>query len=153
MQYIGILPKSGLLPYCASSSAARSSASDCLRNSSHTAGDPGGSGPADGRRSRSPLHVTDRSPRRLSVPSALICPELGTPIVIPYCCCTSGSDDVGSIRPNSMGGPAYSSKSGRIVAIATVSVGYVTALPARITPGAGGMVAPSRVTSRLLAPL
>ena len=37
-----------MLPYCASSSAARSRASGCLRNSSQTAGEPGGSGPSDG---------------------------------------------------------------------------------------------------------
>ena len=70
-QYIGSFARSGFLPYCASSSAARSSASGCLRNSSQTAGEPGGSGPSDGRRSRSPLQVTERSPRILSVPSAL----------------------------------------------------------------------------------
>ena len=58
-QYIGSFARSGLRPYCASSSAARSSASGCLRNSSHTAGAPAGSGPADGARSNSPLHVTD----------------------------------------------------------------------------------------------
>ena len=34
-------------------------------------GEPGGRGPSEGRRSRSPLHVTERSPRILSVPSAL----------------------------------------------------------------------------------
>ena len=107
MQYIGSRARSGDRPYCASSCAARSRASGCLRNSSQTAGDPGGSGPDDGIRSRSPLHVTERSPRRLSVPSALIWPEFGVPTVMPYCCCTDGSDEVGSIRPNSIGGPAY----------------------------------------------
>ena len=48
MQYIGSRARSGERPYCASSSAARSSASGCLRNCSHTAGDPGGSGPDEG---------------------------------------------------------------------------------------------------------
>src|SRR5439155_7479365 len=51
MQYIGSFPKSGLRPYCASSSEARSSASGCFRNSSHTGGAPAGSGPLDGCRS------------------------------------------------------------------------------------------------------
>ena len=70
MQYIGIAVKSGALPYCASSSVARSSASGCLRSSSHTAGAPAGNGPAEGAASNAPLQVTDRSPRMLIVESA-----------------------------------------------------------------------------------
>ena len=34
-------------------------------------------------------------------------PAFARPTVIPYCCCTAGSEAVASIRPNSMGGPAY----------------------------------------------
>ena len=78
MQYMGDFARSGRAPNCASSSAARSRASGCLRNSSQTAGAPAGKG-AHRFESRSPLHVTDRSPRRFSVPSALICPEFGVP--------------------------------------------------------------------------
>jgi hypothetical protein len=63
------LSVSGLLPYCASSSAARSSASGSLRNSSHTAGAPGGSA-VPGGASNAPLQVTERSPRMLMVSSA-----------------------------------------------------------------------------------
>ena len=51
--------------------------------------------------------VTDRSPRMLRVSSALSWPALGMPTRMPYCCCTVGSDIVGSIRPNSIGSPAY----------------------------------------------
>ena len=82
-QYIGIAARSGLRPYCASSSAARSSASGCWRNSSHTAGAPGGSGPVDGCASNAPLQVTDRSPRMLSVSSAFSCPAFGMPTRMP----------------------------------------------------------------------
>src|SRR3954453_10401985 len=57
-QYIGNFDRSGLLPYSWSSSAARSKASGCLRNSSHTIGAPAGNGPAEGALSKSPLHVT-----------------------------------------------------------------------------------------------
>ena len=77
-------------PYCLSSSAARSSASGCLRNSSQTAGAPAGSGPADGARSKSPLQVTERSPRMLSVSSAFSWPAFGMPTRMPHCCCTVG---------------------------------------------------------------
>ena len=37
----------------------------------------------------------------------MICPEFAVPTVIPYCCCTLGSDEVGCMRPSSIGGPAY----------------------------------------------
>ena len=50
---------------------------------------------------------------------ALSCPAFGMPTIMPYCCCTSGLDAVGSMRPNSSGGPAYLSKSGTSVEIAT----------------------------------
>ena len=46
--YIGSSSRSGLRPYVASSSAARSSASGRWRKNSHTGGAPGGSGPSDG---------------------------------------------------------------------------------------------------------
>jgi len=46
-QYIGSAVRSGLRPYCASRSAARSSASGCWRNASQTVGASGGSGPVD----------------------------------------------------------------------------------------------------------
>ena len=150
MQYIGSFAKSGLRPYCASSSEARSSASGCLRNSSQTGGAPAGSEPLEGCRSRSPLHVTDRSPRRLNVASVFTLPEFGVPTVMPYCCCTSGSEAVGSMRPNSIGGPAYRSKLGRSSEIGTVSVGNSIGLPARTVPRAGGIGLPSRVTRRSL---
>ncbi len=153
MQYMGSAARSGARPYCVSSSAARSRASGCLRNSSQTGGDPAGNGPEDGCRSRSPLHVTDRSPLRLIVPSALIWPEFGVPTVMPYCCCTSGSDEVASMRPNSIDGPAYCSKSGSSVEAATVSVGNLRGAPARTVPVGAGIGAPSRVTSRSLTPL
>jgi hypothetical protein len=153
MQYIGSCARLGAFPYCASSAAARSSASGYLRNSSQTPGDPGGSGPDPGALSRSPLHVTDRSPRRFSVPRALMWPEFGVPTVMPYCCWTSGSDAVASMRPNSMGGPAYRSKSGRSAEMATVSVGNFSGDRARTVPVAAGIGAPSLVTRRSLTPL
>ena len=102
-QYIGSAARSGLLPYCASSSAARSSASGCLRNASHSGGAPGGSGPAEGWASKSPLHVTERSPRMFSVSSAFTWPAFGMPTRMPDCCRTLGSETVASIRPNSSG--------------------------------------------------
>src|SRR4051794_2499503 len=106
-QYIGIAFRSGCLPYFASNCAARSRASGCLRNSSQTAGQLAGNGPDDNGASQVALQVTDRSPRRFSVLSALTCPALCRPTTIPYCCCTLGSDLVGSIRPYSIGNPAY----------------------------------------------
>ena len=78
--------RSGLRPYFASSSAARSSASGCWRNFSHAAGAPAGSGPVDGCASNSPLQVTERSPRMFSVSSALTCPASGMPTRMPICC-------------------------------------------------------------------
>jgi hypothetical protein len=104
-QYIGSAARSGALPYFASSSAARSSASGITRSVSHAFGEPAGSGPLDGCVSRSPLHVVERSPRMLIIPRALTWPALGMPTVMPYCCITSGSDAVVSIRPNSIAGP------------------------------------------------
>jgi hypothetical protein len=70
-QYIGIAARSGLLPYFSSSSDARSSASGCLRNSSQTAGHDAGNAPEEGCASHSAWHVTERSPRKFSVDSAL----------------------------------------------------------------------------------
>ena len=37
------------------------------------------------------------------------------PTIMPYCCCTDGSEAVASMRPNSSGGPWYLSRSGKIV--------------------------------------
>jgi hypothetical protein len=84
-QYIGIAFKSGCRPCRASSAAARSIASGCLRKPSHTLGQLAESGPDDGAASHSALHDTDRSPRMLSVVSALIWPALRMPTTIPYC--------------------------------------------------------------------
>ena len=55
------------------------------------------------------------------MPSALTCPALGMPTIMPNCCCTVGSDAVGSMRPNSSGGPLYLSRSGRKDDALTVS--------------------------------
>ena len=99
---VGIRGRTG-----ASSSAARSSASGCWRNASHTAGAPAGSGPVDGWASKAPLQVTERSPRMLSVSSAFSCPALGMPTRMPVCAMTLGSETVGSIRPKSSGLPRY----------------------------------------------
>ena len=118
------------------------------RNASHSGGAPAGSGPADGARSKSPLQVTERSPRMLSVSSALICPAFGMPTRMPNCCCTLGSEIVGSMRPNSKGRPAYSLKSGNTFATATVVVGKVRARRRAPRPVAGGIGAPSAVTKR-----
>ena len=90
MQYIGSAARSGLAPYCASSSAARSSASGCRRKASHGGGAPAGSGPVDGCASNAPLHVTDRSPRMLSVSSAFSCPAFGMPTRMPRWAMTLG---------------------------------------------------------------
>ena len=81
------------VPYCASSSAARSSASGCLRNSSHYGRRTRRqrAGRTDARRT-SPLQVTDRSPRMLSVSSAFSWPAFGMPTRMPNCCCTLGSE-------------------------------------------------------------
>ncbi len=57
------------------------------------------------------------------------------------------------MRPNSSGGPWYLSRSGKIVAAATVSVGKASGAPARTVPVASGTGAPSSVTSRLATPL
>ena len=121
MQYIGRFCRSGLRPYCASSSEARSSASGWRRNSSHTFGAPAGSGPAEGCRSKSPLQVTERSPRMLIIPSARACPAFGMPTVMPNCCCTVGSEEVGSIRPNSIGGVLRGSPGFRLAVEATAA--------------------------------
>ena len=109
MQYIGIAARSGLRPYCAVEFGGALERVGLLPEFfAHGRATRRGSAPADGALSRSPLHVTERSPRRLIVPSALTLPEFGVPIVIPYCCCTAGSDEVGSMRPSSIGGPVYS---------------------------------------------
>src|SRR5262245_32720116 len=111
-QYIGIAFKSGWRPYFASSSAARSRASGCFRSRSHWLGQLAGNGPEAGDASHSALQDTERSPRIFSVLSALICVEWDIPATIPYCWRTVGSELVGSIRPKSIGGPAYWSKFG-----------------------------------------
>src|SRR5256885_14092206 len=145
-QYIGIARRSGCRPYRASSSAARSSASGWRRNASQAAGQLAGRGPADGARSHSALHDTDRSPRTFSVLSALICPAFGMPATIPYCCCTLGSELVASMRPNSIGGPAYSSNFGSTDAIAIVDVWKEKREPAPAGPAAGRAAPPARGT-------
>ena len=89
----------------------------------------------------------------LSVSSALICPAFGMPTRMPNCCCTLGSEMVGSMRPNSKGRPAYSLKSGNTFATGTVVVGKVMGAPARTAPFAGGIGAPSAVTSAVHVPL
>ena len=89
----------------------------------------------------------------LSVPSALSWPAFGMPTIMPNCCCTSGSEAVASMRPNSSGGPLYLSRSGRMVEAFTVSVGNFSAAPARTTPVASATGAPSSVTSMLATPL
>ena len=89
----------------------------------------------------------------LSVPIALSCLPFGTPTIMPNCCGTSGFDAVASMRPYSIGGPWYLSRSGRIVEAFTVSFGKRSGLPARTTPVASGTGAPSCVTSTLATPL
>ncbi len=151
--YIGKASRSGLLPNWASSSAARSSASGKWRKSSHTGGAPGGSGPSEGCRSKSPRQVTERSPRMFSVASAFTWPAFGMPTIMPNCCCTPESDAVASMRPYSSGGPWYLSRSGRSVEDFTVSVGNRNGVPARTAPTAAATGAPSSVTSILATPL
>ncbi len=152
--YIGIFPRSGLRPNCASSSAARSSASGSWRKFSHIGGAPGGSGPSEGCLSNSPRQVTERSPRMFSVPIALTCPALGMPTIIPNCWCTFGSDAVASMRPYSIGGPWYLSRSGRIAEAFTVWVGKRSGAPARTASLCPQQpAAPSSVTSMLATPL
>ena len=109
--------------------------------------------PREGWRSNSPRQVAERSPRMFKVASAFSWPALGTPAIIPYCCCTAGSEAVASIRPNSRGGPSYLSRSGKIVAALTVAVGKHSGDPARTVPGASATAAPSSVTSTLATPL
>ena len=116
-------------------------------------GRAGGSGPADGCRSKSPRQVTERSPRMLRVASAFTCPACGMPTIIPNCCCTAGSEAVASMRPYSRGGPVYVSRSGRIVEALTVAVGKRSGACARTAPVASGTGAPSWVTSALATPL
>src|SRR4051812_35044938 len=152
-QYMGIASKSGALPNCASSSAARSSASGCCRNASHSGGASSGSAPSATALSYSPRHVTERSPRILSVSSAFTCPAFGMPVITPICCITSGFETEPSILPRSSGGPAYWSRSGSISLTATVSVGKLIAAPARTYPVEGSLAAPSAVTSRVHGPL
>ncbi len=69
------------------------------------------------------------------------------PTTMPYCWDTLGSDTVFSMRPKSGVSPVYLLKSGTILLIATVSVGYFTAVPARVVPNSFGTFAPSGVTS------
>ena len=57
------------------------------------------------------------------MPSARSCPAFGTPTIMPYCCCTVGSDAVGSIRPNSIGGVLCGSPAGRL-AVAVTAAAY-----------------------------
>jgi len=96
---------------------------------------------------------TDVSVKDLFVPSAFTCPAFGIPTVIPYCCETVGSDAVGSIRPNSIGGPSYLSRSGSSVDAFTVCVGNLIGAPARTQPGAAGIGAPSSVSNAFDTPL
>ncbi len=138
-QYIGNAARSGLRPYCASSSAARSSASGCWRNASHSGGAPAGSGPVEGCASNAPLHVTERSPRMLSVSSAFTWPAFGMPTRMPVCCRTLGIGDgrLPSGRSRAAG-PVYLSRSGKSVDAATVCVGNTSGAPARTAPVVGG---------------
>ena len=130
-QYIGMAARSGFLPYRASSSAARSSASGCLRNSSQSAGAPAGSGPVDGCASNAPLQVTERSPRMFSVSSALIWPASGMPTRMPCCCTTVGIGDGGLHAAEVERQSGVLREIGKIVAAATVRVGNSSGLPAR----------------------
>ena len=85
--------------------------------------------------------------------SALTWPASGTPATMPYCACTAGSEMVDSILPRSSGMPAYRSNSGRMLETGTVDEGKRTGEPVRTGPLAGATGAPSRVTSRVQAPL
>ncbi|MEJ1963067.1 MAG: hypothetical protein WDO56_16540, partial [Gammaproteobacteria bacterium] len=114
--------------------AATSSASGCWRNFSQTAGAFFGNGPADGAVSNLPLQVTERSPRRLMVSSALSWWASVNATRMPYCWTTVGSEIVASMRPYSMGRPLYWSKSGRTLETATVFVGYLMGWPAMMRP-------------------
>jgi hypothetical protein len=105
------------------------------------------------KRGMAPWQVTERSPRILSVASALTWPAFGMPTIMPNCCATAGSDAVGSMRPNSSGGPLYLSRSGRIMDALTVWVGKRSGVPARTAPVAGATGRPSSVTSALATPL
>jgi hypothetical protein len=89
----------------------------------------------------------------LNVEMALTWPASGMPTSIPNCCCTVGSDAVASIRPHSIGGPLYFSRSGSSVDALTVAVGNFSGVPARTVPEAGGTGVPSGVTSALDTPL
>ena len=89
----------------------------------------------------------------LSVSSAFNWPAFGMPTRMPHCCCTLGSEIVGSIRPSSSGRPAYSLKFGNTLETGTVFVGNVSGAPARTAPVAGGIGAPSAVTSAVHVPL
>src|SRR5262245_51710090 len=150
-QYIGMAARSGLLPYFASSSAARSSASGCWRNFSHPAGASFGSG-VPGGASNAPLHVTERSPRMFKVSYALSWPAFGMPATMPYCWFTLGSEAVGSILPYSSGGPAYWSSAGRMLDAATVLVGNLIGDHARVAPVAAAIGLPSFVTTSAQTP-
>ena len=97
--------------------------------------------------------MTDRSPRMFSVSNALSWPAFGMPTTMPYCCCTLGSDAVASIRPNSSGGPAYSSRLGIRLEAATVFVGNRSGAPALVVPVVAGIALPSAVTSAAQTPL
>ena len=72
------------------------------------------------------------------VARAFTWPASGMPTIMPYCCSTCASDAVASMRPNSSGGPAYLSRSGRWSAAFTVSVGNSIGAPPRIVPLASG---------------
>src|SRR6266851_2526752 len=56
------------------------------------------------------------------------------PTIMPYCCCTDGSEAVGSMRPYSSGLPLYLSRSGNSVETLTVSLGKRSGAPARTAP-------------------
>ena len=114
----------------------------------------GGSGPADGCASNSPLQVTERSPRMFSVSSAFSWPAFGMPTRMPNCCCTLGSEIVGSMRPSSNGSPVYSLEVRKDASRpARSAVGNVSGAPARTAPVAGGIGVPSAVTSAVQVPL
>ena len=106
-QYNGITSRGGLVPYFASSSAAISNASGCFLKASHSVGQLAGRAPLEGWVSHSSLQDTERSPRILIISRAFNCPALAMPTRMPTCCCTLGSEMVGSMRPSSRGSPSY----------------------------------------------
>src|SRR5262249_17316576 len=125
--------------------------SGCLRNASQALGHEAGSAPLAA--SHVALQLTERSPRMFSVSIASTPPASGIPTRMPHCCCTVGSDNVGSMRPYSIGRPLYCSRSGMNVDALTVCVGYFTGEPPRVRPVTGLIGLPSAVTSAVHVPL